>query len=134
MPRRDNQFLADLIAFPFDHASESATATLHVLKVPAGRSLQVDHVEYVNETGLAADPANYFVGTLQDGATVVAMLFNTDSSGGAALTAGAWNAATMSTTPAHTALASGDSLTLVLTKTGTQTLPAGHLVVWGRLQ
>ena len=134
MPRRDNEYLNDLIAFPFDHGSETATATLHMLKVPAGRTLQIDHVEYVNETGLAASDTNHFVGTLQDGATVVATLFNTAATGGAALTAGAWNAATMSTTPADTALAGGHTLTLVLTLTGTDTLPAGHLVVWGRLQ
>jgi hypothetical protein len=137
MIRRPDIYLEQEIVFPFDHAQVTASKTLHVWKVPAGRAFVVDRVAYVNETGLAQDATNAFAGALKNGSTVIANLFNTDSDQPGAdngIPAGGWVEGALSATPADLAVDGGEDITLALTLSGTQTLPAGHLVIEGRLQ
>lgn len=121
---------------PFDHPQVTATTTWKMWKVPAGRKFRVTRASYINVTGLAADNTNAFAGTLQNGSTVVASLFNTDGNdvpAGASLAADTFVEGTLSATDASLVLAAGDILSLVVTEDGAATLPAGRLVVEGYL-
>lgn len=119
----------------FDHAALTATTTSKLWKCPAGRSFVVERVSYINPTGLAGDGTNAFAGEVKNGSTVMATLFNTDTgdAGGASLAADTFVEGTLSATAANQWLAAGDVISLVLTEDGTATLPAGRLVIEGRL-
>jgi hypothetical protein len=133
MARRPEYNLAEKFTLLKEHAQTTATQTIKVYKVPVGRKLRIDRASYINVTGLALDPSNFFVGTLKNGATVAATLFNTNTSGGAALTANTFFDAVLSATDSARIFAAGDIILLVNTLTGTQTLPTGTLILEGRL-
>ncbi len=119
----------------YDHPALTADTTIKIDKVPAGKRLRIDSVQYVNPTGLAADNTNAFAGYLKNGSTVVATLFNTDGNdtpAGAAVDADTWVTATLSTTDTELIYAAGDTLSLLFDEDGTQTLPAGRVVIRGR--
>lgn len=130
-----NSKLEERVVMSYDHAQTAATLSVKLWKCPTGRSFVVDRVVYVNPTGLATDASNYFVGEVKNTTAGVTMdtVFNTNSAGGAALVANTFATGALSATAANQWLASGDEMSLVLTKTGTQTLPAGHIVIEGRL-
>jgi hypothetical protein len=135
-PRRKNERLQEPITLSLDHGTLTATTTAKLWSVPAGKRLRVDRVWYCNPTGLAADPTNAFSLEIRNGATVVASVFNTDNNdvpAGVALAADAIVTGVLSATPANLALAAGDTLSAVFTEDGTATLPAGRLVIEGRL-
>lgn len=118
---------------PIDHAALTATTTVLVWQVPAGRSFRVDRVLYHNVTGLAADNANTFKCELMNDAVLVGEVFNTDGDDdpvGAAIPADEFVEVTSFDAPV---LAAGDVLSVVFTEEGTATLPAGRLIVEGRL-
>lgn len=120
----------------FDHPSVTATTTWKMWKVPAGRKFRVTRCSYINVTGLAADNTNDFSGDLKNGSTVVAAIFNTDGNdvpAGAALAANTFVEGVLSATDASLVYAAGDILSLVATLEGTQTLPAGRVLVEGYL-
>lgn len=123
------------VVMTYDNASTAATLSVKLYKCPADRKFVVDRVIYVNPTGLATDASNYFLGEVKNTTASVTMntVFNTNSAGGAALTANAFATGVQSATAANRWLAANDELSVVFTKTGTQTLPAGHLVIEGRL-
>lgn len=117
----------------YSHAALTATTTVKLATVPAGKTLRIDRVWYNNPTGLAADPTNAFRLEIRNGATVVALVFNTDNDdapAGAALVADTpvWGAVV----PAAAVLEGGAELTAVFTEDGTATLPAGDLRIEGR--
>lgn len=118
---------------PVQHAALTATTTLWLGKVPAGRKLRIDRIVYNNATGLAADNTNAFKLHVMNDAAVVREVFNTDGNDdpvGVALEAG-----TLDLTPdaAEAVLDGGDELTAVFTEDGTATLPAGAITIEGRL-
>lgn len=118
----------------FDHAALTATTTSKLWKCPAGRSFVIERASYVNPTGLVGDITNNFLGELRKGATVMATLFNTDTDAdGATLDVDTFVEGTLSATAANKWLAAGDVLAFVATEGGTATLPAGRLVIEGRL-
>lgn len=134
MPRRPNLVEAEKFTLLKEHAEVTATTAIKVYKVPAGRTLRLDRATYVNVTGLAGDGTNAFAGTVQNDATVAATLFNTDTgdAGGATLAADTIVQATLAT-DANLVFAADAIVSLVLTEDGTATLPAGTVVLEGRL-
>lgn len=135
MTRRPNDVEAERLSLLKEHAELTATTTIKLYKVPAGRTFRLDSVQYNNVTGLAGHATDAFAGTVQNGATVAATLFNTDTgdAGGASLAADTPAFGTLSATSASRVFAAGDVVSLVLTEDGTATLPAGTLVFEGRL-
>jgi hypothetical protein len=126
---------------PENHAQLTADDVVRLDKIPPGKKLRVDHVQYVNETGLAGDGTNAFALKVlknSDGAgtgTLVATVFNTDTNddpAGAALAADTWVTASLTSTDADRVLSAGDTLDLFFDEDGTATLPPGRIVIRGR--
>lgn len=132
--RRKDDVRAEKVTLTKEHASVTATTTLKVYKVPAGRTFRLTRALYHNVTGLAADGTNAFAGTVQKASAVSFTLFNTDSgdAGGAALVADAFVEG-VAGTEADRSFAAGDEVTLVLTEDAAATLPAGTLILEGLL-
>lgn len=135
LPRRPDDLHAEKFTLGYDHGQLTADTTVQLYKVPAGRTLRLDRVSYVNPTGLAADSANTFALTIQNDNTIAATVFNTDSDDddGDDLPADDFVEATLSTTSAHRVFQAGEVVSAVFIEGGTATLPAGHLVLEGRL-
>jgi hypothetical protein len=133
--KRPNNKLEEKVVFAYDHASVSATTTIKLWKCPTGKSFVLDRASYISPTGLVGDATNAFAGTIQNGATVMATLFNTDTgdAGGATLPVDTFVEGTLSATAANTWLAAGDVMSLVLTEDAAAVLPAGRVVIEGRL-
>ena len=133
--RRPNKNLEEKVVIAFDHPSVSATTSWKAWKCPTGKSFVIDRVSYINPTGLTGASGNAFAGIVRKaGTTTMATLFNTDTgAGGATLTADTFVEGTLSATVANTWLAAGEVIDLTATKTGTATLPAGRVVIEGRL-
>lgn len=131
MAKRKNNPWQERVALQRDHNGGATTFTIAVLKVPTGKRLRVDSVEYFTDATLAQDNTNSFAGLLKNGSTTVATLFDTGT-GGATITANTAAAATLSATDASLVLAAADTLTAVFTETGNSTLPAGRLMIYGR--
>ncbi len=72
--RRKNDLLQEVWSTSLDHAALTASATFRLAKVPAGKSLRIDSVQYFNTTGLAEDTANNFALELKNGASAKADL------------------------------------------------------------
>jgi hypothetical protein len=120
----------DRIVLPFDHAQLTADLTAKLLKVPdfcAG--FRVEKVEYINPTGLAADPDNNFAISVKNGATVVAGPL---SSADDPIAADTFTTLALSATDADQVLDPGEILSVLFDETGVATLPAGRLVIHGR--
>ena len=118
----------------FDHAALSATTTTKLWQCPAGRQFVLERASYINPTGLVGDGTNAFMGEVKNGSTVMATLFNTDTgdAGGASLAVDTFVEGTLGT-GAEVWLDAADVLSVVFTEDGTATLPAGRLVIEGRL-
>jgi len=133
--RRPDFFERELLTVSFDHPQVTATTTWKVYKVPVGKKLQLTRALYLNVTGLAGDGTNAFNGDIKKSSTVMATLFNTDTGdvGGAALAANTFVEGALSATTANQWGAAADELTLVVTLEGSQTLPAGRVLLEGYL-
>jgi len=120
---------------PREHIALTASTTVKLYKVPAGRKLRVDRVQYYNVTGLVEDNDNNFAFEVKNGSVVVASVFNTDANldpdTGASLPAN--TNVTAASVDGANVLSEGDELTAVFTETGTATLPAGFYIIEGRL-
>ena len=134
MPLRPNNVLQERLVFTVDHAQVTGDTTIKFWVVPAGRSFRLDRAVYVNPTGLAEHADNWFEVAVKKGSTTMATI-NTDADGAGdnSIAADTFTTLTNSATPANLVAAAGDVLSLVLDETGTATLPAGKLVVEGRL-
>jgi hypothetical protein len=133
--RQTQEKYEEKVMLSFDHPQVTATTTWKVWKCPTGRTFVLDRASYINPTGLAGDGTNAFNGDVKNGSTVMATLFNTDTgdAGGAALAANTFVEGTLSATVANKWLQAADIVSLVVTLEGTQTLPAGRIVLEGRL-
>lgn len=123
------------VTFRLTNASTAVTLTEKVgWTVPTGQSFKIDRVMYNNPTGLAVDATNYFTIALK-GATsgVVYASWSTLTGTQGALLADTPVTLVNNATPANLVAAAGEPLQATYTKTGTQTLPAGCLVIEGRL-
>jgi hypothetical protein len=131
MPRRQNQHLAEQVELTFDHAAQTADLTVKLWKCPAGRSFVLDSAEYVNPTGLAADAANYFNLKVLKGAATVAANWSTETGQQGAIAADTF-VSLVNGSLANRTFAAADVMSFMMDETGTQTLPAGRLVLRGR--
>lgn len=105
----------------------------HLYTVPAGRVFVVDSATYYNATGLAADASNYFNIKVQlDGGSQIAANWSTLNSAEGALVADTATALVNGTLANRTFLG-GQRIDVMFDETGTATLPAGRIVVTGRL-
>lgn len=57
---RDEDEFQQYLEIPFAHAQVTAGLASKLWQCPAGRTLRIDAVPYVNPTGLAEDATNYF--------------------------------------------------------------------------
>lgn len=111
--------------------SAAATATQHLGRTRADSFFVVTGVDYIEPaTGIAQSDTNFYIFTLQFGATIAATL-STKVTGGIAVPANTYVAFTVSGTLANTVIPPGTVMDLVSTLTGTLTAPAGTLVVHG---
>lgn len=136
MARRPNLFESERVTLSFDHAALTDDLTVKLYKVPAGRSLRVDRISYVNPTGLAADNTNAFSLAVKNGSVVISLVFNTDGNdvvAGASLAADTFVEGTLSATDSERVLVAGDILSAFFDEDGAATLPVGRLVIEGRL-
>ncbi len=133
--RRPEPYEAEKFTLGYDHAALTDTLAVKLYKVPTGRRLRIDRISYINPTGLVGHGTDAFAGEVKNGSTVVASLFNTDTgdAGGASLAADTFVEGVLNATDANRVLAAGDILSAVFTEDGSATLPAGHLVIEGRL-
>lgn len=125
-PRRASEVVLTL-----EHAQVTADTTAKFFKVPAGKKLRIDAVDYINPTGLTNDAANYFALQIRKGSTVMAS-WSTLTGAEGAIAADTFVALTLSATDANRVADAGDVLNYNLDETGTQTLPAGRFVIRGR--
>lgn len=131
-PRRQDFTHQDRVSIPLDVASHAATTTVHFHKVPAFvAGFVLESVDYINPTGLTGDASNAFDIEVKDGSTSMAK-YSTLSSAQGTITADTFTTVPLSVTPANLQAAPSDVLALVLTLHGTQTLPAGRIVLHGR--
>lgn len=139
LPRLPNTELQEPYQCTATHAALTSDTPVRLDKIPPGKTVRVEHVQYVNPTGLAADNTNAFMLKVRKnhgtgGAADVALVFNTDGDdvpAGASLPADTW--VTASLTAANVVLQAGDTLDLFFDEDGTQTLPAdGRIVIRGR--
>lgn len=139
LPRLPNSELQEPYFCSATHGELTADTPVRLDKIPAGKRVRVEHVQYINPTGLAADNTNAFRLSVRKnhgavGAVEVALVFNTDGNddpAGAALDADTW--VTASLTAANVVLEAGDTLDLLFDEDGTATLPAdGRIVIRGR--
>lgn len=135
-PRLEQDQYQERLALSFSHAALTATTTHKYWVTPAGRTFLVDRVLYINDTGLAGDATNTFKLEIKNGATLITEVFNTDTNDaipGAALAAATFIEKDTAVEVPSRVLLAGETLSAVFTLEGTQTLPAGRLVVEGRL-
>jgi hypothetical protein len=128
--KRENNHLQEPFLLTYDHAQLTATTAVKLFKVPAGRKLRIDAVDYINPTGLAADASNYFALSLAGNTDIASWSTQTGAEG--AIAADTFISLVMSATDADCVLSAGDGLEVSFSETGTATLPAGRLVVRGR--
>jgi hypothetical protein len=112
-----------------DNVSTAASLTKKIHKVRTGRKMRINQVTYTNPTGLAVDTSNFFVLELRNGSTSICSMTTHDT----AIVADTPIDIPLNATDANAVLASGDILTFVLTKTGTQTLPIGLFIIHATL-
>lgn len=137
MPMIVNTKYAERLTFRMTNASTAATITEKLgWIVPPGRKFRVDRVMYNNPTGLAADPTNIFtiaVKGVTSGIVYASWTTLTGAPAQGALSADVPVTLVNNATDANLVLAAGEFLQATYTKAGTQTLPAGCLVIEGRL-
>lgn len=124
----------DEVVLSLDHAELTDDATVKFFKVPAGKTLRVTKVEYINPTGLAEHADNHFALSLKQASVVVAGPLSTDADGAGdnGLVADTFTEIPLSATPADLIIEAGEILSFFADEGGTATLPAGRLVVHGR--
>lgn len=135
MPKRPNTLLSEAWSVEFAHAAIPTTETDKLYKVPAGRKLRLDRITYINPTGLVGDNTNAFSMQIKNAATLVSLVFNTDTDdvpAGASLAADTF-IDQAPTVPTAAVFAAGDIVSVVITEDGASTLPAGRLKLEGRL-
>jgi hypothetical protein len=107
----------------------AATTTQKFTRVP--RILRVDTVEYYNPTGFTQDTTNYWTITLKNGSAVVAS-WSTRTADQGTITGGTGVTLVNSATDANLVFAAGDTMSLVMTPTGSPAvLPPGRMTVHG---
>lgn len=134
--RIPNNKFEEKMVMTYDHAALTSTTTVKLWKCPAGKSFVLDRASYINPTGLAEDTTNTFKGEVKQGSVVMATLFATDSDLAGAdnsLAADTFVEGTLSSTASDLWVDATELISIVFTEGGAATLPAGRLVLEGRL-
>lgn len=121
-------------AFEWSYPVASVAASRDFKVRTPHRAFVIDGVQYTNPTGLATHADNFFTGKVQVDGEDLCTLFNTDADSvppGVAIPADTFIDGVNVAVPRRNGDA-GDTVTLVLVKAGTQTLPVGLLIVRGR--
>lgn len=114
----------------YDFASVTTTTTDVIYKAKI-KGIQVDRCLLILPAGLAANVSNFVTAALvKNGSTVVAS-WSTSTVGQGTITAQTPVEMVLSGTLANLFVADGDVLDLLLTVTGTVTVPLGRIVVEG---
>lgn len=135
MSKRQNDFLHERVVLSFDHPEATDDIEWKFFKVPIGRKLLVDQVDYINPTGLAQDTTNVFALSLKNGSVVMAGPRSTDndlSVPDASIVADTFESLALSATPSELVAEGGDVLSFLADEGGSATLPPGRLVVHAR--
>lgn len=104
-----------------------------VYVVPAGRSFILDEAWYYNETGLAANASNNAVISVKKATTIMASIdTDSDNVGSQSISAGTPTEMDYQSEAVRTATA-GTAIYFHVTESGTTTVPAGSVVITGRL-
>ena len=127
-PKRPNDFTASNFVLSYDHVAVTADTTFKLWKL--GRKFVLDRAYYVNVTGLAADVTNFY-NIKVNIAAVLALNWSTET--GEEGTIAADTFVTMDPAAAAARIGAADAeISLELDEDGTQTLPAGRIVIEGR--
>lgn len=136
MSRRSDDLRAEKWTYPYSQAAMAAGGTVKLYKVPTGRTLRLDRVSYINPTGLTGDNTNAMMAEIKNGSTQACLIFNTDTNDatpGVSLAVNTFVEGTLSATDSARVFQAGDIVSFVVTEDGDTTLPAGQLVLEGRL-
>lgn len=135
-PPRPEELYQERLHIPFSHAALTASLTKKAYLVPVGRTLILDRIVYINPTGLAGDITNTFKLEVKNGATLMSLVFNTDTDdapAGATLAADAFLEMNTDVEVPSRKAGEGDTISLVFTEEGAATLPEGYGYLEGRL-
>jgi hypothetical protein len=135
MNKRQNDFLQERVVLSFDHPEVTEDTEWKIFKVPAGRRLRVDQVDYLNVTGLAEGTTNVYALSLKNGSTVMAGPLSTDSDlsvPDASIVANTFTDIPVSATASELIAEAGDVLSFLADEGASQTLPAGRVIVHAR--
>lgn len=118
---------------PFQRScpATSATSTYPIATPSPTRKFRVERVEIMVDATYTSDATNYYVLTLQKGATVIAT-WSTLTGAEGTLTGGTPGVMTLSGTDANLVLAAGDVLSLVATKNAAGANITPRVVAHGR--
>lgn len=119
----------ELAVFQEDHAQVTADTTQFYFETPADRAVLVKEVVYYNATGLAQDVANFFDIQVKHGSTVVAN-WSTETGQEGTIAA---DTPVRLTNGSDLVIPPDTRVDLVLDETGTATLPAGVIVLYGEI-
>ena len=131
-PRQANEIYEERFVVSYDHGALTADTEVKLFAPKAGRDFRIDRVWYNNPTGLAADAANYFDIQVKTVGGNVAFNWSTETGEEGALVADTPVEFSASATDADQIISAGAVMSVNFDETGTQTLPAGRLVVEGR--
>lgn len=121
MARRPDDFTAEPLTLSHDaNVATSATATLFAWKAPAARTVRVDRAQLNVPAGFAADAANFWTIAVKNGSTTIAS-WSTQTGAQGAITANTPVDLINAAADADLVLDPAETLTLVLTETGTAT-------------
>lgn len=131
-PRNKNDIWREGRSFgPFAHSQVTVTTTFPKLfKMGSGREFVIQKVRYHNPIGLVQSATDFFKIDLKVGATILAS-WSTEIGQQGTIAADTFVDMVLNVTPANLKLLASAELTLVATKTGTQTLPIGSISVYG---
>jgi hypothetical protein len=132
MPRSPDDVHQQRVVLQFDNPSEAADATVKIYKVPAGRKFRLDKARYINPTGLVQDAANYFNIKVLKTTTVMAN-WSTLTGQQGSIAADTFVDLVLSATDANRVAAGDEVISVFFDEGGDTTLPAGRLVLEGRL-
>jgi hypothetical protein len=131
LPRLNADEYQQPFVLSYDHVQVTDDTTIKLCKIPTGKRVRVDKVQYVNPTGLTQDGTNYFTVKLLNGSTV-AYSWSTLTGAQGTLTADTFVNLVASNTDADLVFGADAEMKLMLDESGTATLPAGRINVFGR--
>ena len=126
----DAGLAGDLVNFRSIHAQATSDTAQFLCEIPAGRWFILEEAVYYNSTGLAEDATNFFNIKVQDQTPTVYANWSTETGEEGTITA---DTPVRMTLGADVAIPPNSLVDLNLDEDATATLPAGEIVLTGRL-